>query len=143
MPKFSKQSKDILRTCHWEIQQVMNEAIGFVDFKVLRGHSSKEEQQKLFDQGFSKKKGGESKHNYDPSRAIDIAPYPIVWPSPNLGMEKYVRETARWYYLAGVIQTIARKQGIILRVGLDWDQDQDFGDQTFMDLGHYELPGSM
>lgn len=95
MPKFGKRSLDRLNTCHPDIIKVMNEVIKRIDITVLFGHRTKEEQFELFRQGrdliggawtiTDKKKvvtnlDGKiklSQHNYTPSRAIDIAPYPI------------------------------------------------------------------
>ena len=42
-------------------------------------------------------------------------------------------------YLAGIISGIARTMGYIVRWGGDWDSDFDVRDQTFNDLGHFEL----
>ena len=41
--------------------------------------------------------------------------------------------------MAGYIQATADKLGIKIRWGGDWDSDGDLDDQTFMDLGHFEL----
>ena len=68
------------------------------------------------------------KHNQKPSLAIDVSPYPINW-----------RDTKRFYYFAGVVKAAAYSLGLNIRWGGDWDSDNDFNDQTFMDLVHFEL----
>ena len=62
------------------------------------------------------------------SEAVDIAPYPINW-----------KDTEKFYYVAGIVMGVAGMLGIELRWGGDWDRDDDLHDQTFMDLGHFEL----
>lgn len=147
-----------LMTCHRDIQAVMNEAIKHYDFSVLFGTRTPEEQFELFKKGrrvvigdgsdpnnyeiykksevvtfkdgFIKK----SRHNYYPSKAIDIAPYPIDWKDLN-----------RFYFLAGHILLIADqmlRQGKIthnLVWGADWDDDRDFKDHIFMDYPHFQI----
>ena len=54
MPKFSKRSLENLRTCHQDIQAVLNEAIKYVDFSVTCGHRGQYEQDKAFVEGKSK-----------------------------------------------------------------------------------------
>lgn len=70
----------------------------------------------------------DSKHLALPSRAVDVAPYPINW-----GDKK------RFYHFAGYVQGLAAQLGISLRWGGDWDGDNDLNDQTFFDLVHFEL----
>lgn len=129
MPKFSTTSRAILETCDSQIVEVMDEAIKYFDFKILSGKRGREEQDNLFRLGLSMKKYPGSKHNTEPlSEAIDIAPYPVNW-----------KDEARFRYLAGWIMAIARVKGIRLRWGGDWDMDTEVMDQTFMDLGHFEI----
>ena len=49
------------------------------------------------------------------------------------------RSTKHFYFLAGIIKAIANKRNIKIRWGGDWDDDNDFKDQHFNDLGHFEL----
>jgi len=131
MPEFSKKSKGILSTCDGKLVQVMEMAILVVDFSVLCGLRGEEEQNYLYRMGFSKVPYPNSRHNAIPpkkSEAIDIAPYPLDW-----------SDTEKFYYVAGVVMGIAGFLGVKLRWGGDWDMDQDLHDQSFMDLGHFEL----
>ena len=82
----------------------------------------------MFRQGKSKLRAGESKHNFDPSRAVDIAPYPIDWD-----------DAKRFYLLAGMMFQAATNLRVTLRWGGDWDGDWIHTDQTFFDLPHLEL----
>ena len=130
MAKLGKKSLEILSTCDNRIQKIIHEAIKVTDFTVIEGTRSLERQQQLFKEGKTKIDGIQSKgkHNYDPSLAIDIAPYPIDW-----------NDTKRFFYLAGVVKALAISMGIELRWGGDWDSDDDFTDQTFNDYSHFEL----
>ena len=128
MPAFSARSDERLQTCHLHLQNVCRAAIKYYDFTVLEGHRSNERQDELFRQGKSKLKAGESKHNQNPSLAVDIAPYPIDWD-----------DRARFYLLAGFMFQAAGELGVELRWGGDWDGDWKHNDQTFHDLPHFEV----
>lgn len=129
---FSNSSRKELETCDKRLRLIANRAIDIVDFTVICGRRSKELQNKLFQEGKTKVQWPDSKHNEtypdEPSRAFDLAPYPINW-----------TDLKRFYYLAGVIQAIAHEMGIAIRWGGDWDSDNDFNDQDFNDLVHFEL----
>lgn len=86
MPYFGKKSKFILETADHRLQSVFNEVIKHFDCSVLYGHRTPTEQYELYQlgrtkpgdkvtniDGYNKK----SKHNFKPSLAVDVAPYPI------------------------------------------------------------------
>ena len=82
MYKLGKTSRKRLKTCNSAIQNIINEAIKTspIDFTILCGHRSKEEQKDLWNQG--RINPGKivtwtlnSQHNANPSNAIDIAPW--------------------------------------------------------------------
>lgn len=129
MPTFSRRSKKILNEeLDTRLQLILNEAIKIYDFTILEGRRDMLTQNKLYQEGKSKLRYPESKHNSDPSKAVDIAPYPIRWD-----------DLPRFYYLAGIIKAIAHTRGIAIRWGGDWDSDGDFRDNRFNDLVHFEL----
>jgi peptidoglycan L-alanyl-D-glutamate endopeptidase CwlK len=128
MPAFSNKSRAKLDSCHRDLQLICERVIQYYDFSVLEGYRSGDRQNELFRQGKSKLKSGQSKHNQDPSRAVDIAPYEIDWDNAK-----------RFYLLAGMMFQAANDLGIKIRWGGDWDGDWDHGDQSFMDLPHFEL----
>lgn len=128
MPSFSDKSRERLDTCHPDLQAICELVIEHYDFSVLEGHRSGERQNELFRQGKSKLKAGQSKHNSLPSKAVDLAPYPIDW-----------NDTRRFYFMAGLIKQAAHDIGIKVRLGADWDGDGLFSDQSFHDLPHVEL----
>ena len=128
MPSFSSTSRDRLYTCDNRLINVFNKVIKRVDCTILEGHRSIEDQDKYFREGKSKVKGGESKHNFTPSHAVDVAPYPIDW-----------GDRERFLLFAGYVKGMAANMGIPLRIGADWDGDFTTRDQTFHDAVHFEL----
>jgi len=148
MPYYSSRSKEKLSTCHEDLQKVFNEVIKYFDCTIVYGHRSPEEQFELFKRGRRKDSVSgrwvidnklevvtyrdgydrKSMHNYDVSKAVDVMPYPI---DP--------RDTDRMYYFAGFVMGIAKRMGIELTAGADWDRDTEVDDQTFHDLPHFEI----
>jgi hypothetical protein len=128
MPQFSEKSLKCLRECDADLQRVMNEVIKHFDFTVFTGHRDRETQQKMVREGKSQVGWPDSKHNAFPSKAVDIAPYPIGW-----------EDRERATYLAGWVMATATQMGIKLRWGGDWDQDTQVKDNSFDDLWHFEL----
>ena len=135
MYKYGKKSKERLATCCPELQAIFNEVIKTTDCSILCGRRDEADQTKAFNEGRSKVKWPDSKHNAIPpalSKAIDVAPYPIDW-----------NDTARFYYFAGRVIGIAQAMGYKVRFGGDWDGDMDLKDQNFNDLPHFEYVGRL
>lgn len=130
MATFGDKSKQLLATCSPEIQKVMNEVIKMTDFTIIEGTRTLERQTQLFKEGKSKLDGikTKGKHNYSPSLAIDIAPYPIDW-----------NDTKRFFFLAGMVMATAKSMGVNMIWGGDWDSDGDYADQTLMDYPHFQI----
>ena len=135
MPKFSIKSSSKLATAERDLQTIMNAAIKQVDFTIVYGHRTIEEQQALYDKGRKDKNNivtycdgveNKSRHNYYPSKAIDIVPYPEGW-----------KDERRFNYVAGVIMATAehlRNNGVIESV-LEWGGNW----KTFKDLPHFQI----
>ena len=132
MPRFGRTSTNRLYTCHLDLIKLCKVAIKVMDFSVVCGYRSEEQQDLAFAEGNSTKEWPNSNHNNDPSTGIDLAPYPIDW-------DNRPKALARFYLLGGVMMTAAFDLGIDIRAGWDWDSDWNIDDQTFDDLGHYEL----
>lgn len=132
MYSLGRSSRAKLEECHPDLQTLLNEAIKLMDFTVVCGHRSNEEQARLFREGLSEVGPGRSKHNAYPSLAVDIAPY-------------YPKDKIRWddieamCVLYGTIRGIAHERGIAIRWGGDWNGNNDRRDQTFDDVWHIEL----
>ena len=130
MAKFGKASKQRLSTCHKDLQAVFNEVIKYVDCSILVGHRGAERQDRLFEEGKTKVKYPKGRHNASPSRAVDVAPYPIDWD-----------DRERFHLFAGFVIGIARGMGITLRWGGDWNMNFEVDDNKFDDFPHFELKG--
>ena len=128
MPYFGKSSKKRLSTCDDKLQKVFNEVIKHVDCSVLEGHRSKDRQNKLYEEGKTKVKYPNGRHNRQPSSAVDVTPYPVDW-----------KDRERQTLFAGFVIGVANQMGINLRWGGDWDQDFQVVDNRFDDFPHFEL----
>lgn len=128
MSKFSKTSMIKLSQIHPDLQKVLNIAIENVDFTIVCGYRGQKEQELAYSQGKSKLKYPNSKHNLIPSRAVDIAPYPIDWND----RESFIR-------LVSYIQGIGDTLGIKIRLGVDWNNNFRTKDEKFSDAPHIEL----
>lgn len=132
MPTFGSASTAQLATCDPRLQRVLAEAIKHVDFVVVEGHRGKDAQNAAFAKGLSKLRWPNGNHNALPSRAADIAPYPIDW-------SEHEAAHLRFAFLMGVVHVCARQLGVKVRFGFDWNRNLDPRDETFLDLPHVEL----
>lgn len=128
MYSFGKKSLDKLKELDPRLQEVLNEAIKLMDFTILVGHRNEEDQNKAAAEGKSKLKWPNSAHNSLPSKAVDVAPYPIDW-----------NDRERFTYLAGIIVGIAHSKGYELTWGGDWNRDGNLKDNNFDDLPHFQI----
>jgi peptidoglycan L-alanyl-D-glutamate endopeptidase CwlK len=120
MAKFGKQSLRNLSTCHESLQLIMNKAIESVDFSVICGFRDEAKQNEAFNLGFSKLKWPKSKHNENPSLAVDVIPYPVDW-----------NDVFRFFLMAGHILRVAHDLQIPLTWGGTW--------KSFPDYPHFQL----
>ena len=128
MPRFSKISSVRLETCDSRLQTLFNEIIKTYDCRVLCGYRGQEEQERAYREGRSKAKFGQSKHNAYPSKAVDVAPYPIDW-----------NDREYFAHFAGYVKATADRLGLNIRWGGDWDRDGKSTDESFSDMPHFEL----
>jgi len=134
MPNFSKRSINRLKTCDHRLKRILLRVIKRFDCTVLEGHRTEEKQNEYYWNGKSKLMWPESKHNSEPSLAVDVAP----WPIPENWGEDW-RDRVKFYELKALIFYEAAEAGVKIRFGGDWDMDEDYKDQTFNDLVHFEI----
>lgn len=130
MPSFSKVSKDRLATCHSLLQKLFNEVVKEYDCIIVCGYRGEIEQNRAYKEGKSKLMFPKSKHNLNPSLAVDAAPYingKIDW------------DTRQVYHFIGYVKGIAKMMGIELRFGADFNSNGDVDDDNFKDPVHVEL----
>lgn len=138
--RFSRRSLERLQTCDPLLQKLFHRVIKICDCTILEGVRSDERQMELFRQDLSKLDGvnKKSKHqanDHGYSMAIDVAPYPI----PKDWGKNDTKELARFYYFMGIVKGVAATLNIKIRCGGDWDGDNQFNDQSFDDIIHFEL----
>tara|TARA_R100001443_G_scaffold101576_1_gene109444 strand:+ start:662 stop:1051 length:390 start_codon:yes stop_codon:yes gene_type:complete len=128
MYKFGPRSRREMTNIHPDLKKVLNEVIKHVDCSVIEGHRSAERQNKLFEEGKTKLKFPHGRHNSNPSRAVDVVPYPIDWD-----------DRERFHLFAGFVIGIAKSMEINLRWGGDWNMNFEVDDNNFDDFPHFEL----
>lgn len=106
MPQFGERSLKNLESCHLSLQELFQEVVKEFDCSVLCGRRTKEEQNRLYDEGRSRARYPQSRHNFCPSLAVDVAPYPIDW-----------NDKERFYYFGGFVKGVASRLGIPVRWG--------------------------
>jgi peptidoglycan L-alanyl-D-glutamate endopeptidase CwlK len=115
-----------LESLNEDLQELMTEAIKWVDISLIEGKRSRKRQAELLKIGATKTLN--SKHLT--GKAVDFAPY-------HDGIDWNNREN--FIYNAGVIYGIATQKGIPVRWGGDWNENGDLSDNDFDDLCHIEL----
>ncbi len=147
---FGPTSTSQLETLHPDLRRVLERAIEVFDFSVVEGRRTIETQIGNLRRGVSKTI--DSRHIprdedgvYQPTglgEAADLTPYQKgvnPWPQPGDTRVTAEKKARRFYFMQGVLYAIARQEGVDIRLGVDWDTDLDFFDQSFDDLGHVEL----
>ena len=155
--KFSATSLSRLQTVHPDLQTVANYVIQFVDFSVIWGKRTTEQQFTLFQKGrmyldgkwiiiekddvVTYCDGCDKKSKHQSGEALDIVFYRptephIIWKGPKA-------ERANYYLMGAFIGAaeMLYKYGAIdsdIISGGNWDDDGDLEDQTFMDVFHFE-----
>ena len=122
MAKWSKKSAERLYTCDTDIIRLFDEVLKVRNCSVLDGHRNEERQNQYFEAKTSKFKWDFSKHNRNPSRAVDVIFYPFNKKHDWDNREKFM-------FFRGIVYGIASQMGITLNKTIQWD------------LAHYELRG--
>lgn len=132
MPVLGAKSKKELATCHKDLQTLANAVIQDFDFTVLEGHRNERDQNIAFAKGLSQRKWPNGEHNQRPSKAMDVAPWPIDWSNKEAATQRFV-------LLAGFMLCHAKRLGLKIRWGGDWNRNLDTRDEKFRDYGHFEV----
>jgi peptidoglycan LD-endopeptidase CwlK len=123
MPKLSAASQKRLDAAHPLLIKLFKACISdpmCPDFTVLDSQRGRAAQEKAFSAGNSKAHFGQSPHNWTPSIALDVVPYPIDW-----------EDLPRFKVLGAFVEAKARELGIPISWGGRW--------RSFKDYPHYEL----
>lgn len=136
MPKFSQRSKDLLEQADPRLQRICNELIKEFDVTVRFTYRTQAEQFAIYRKGrelingkwiktgttFTNLDGKirKSYHNYLPSYAVDIYPYPVD-----------LKNIERFKEMGQRVKEIAVKMNIPIEWGGDWNMK---------DYGHIQIP---
>lgn len=118
--KYSKRSLDNLYTCDYKLREVFFEVIKWTDCSIICGYRDEKAQNEYYAKGATMLKYPKSYHNLQPSIAVDVIPYPVVWTDLNSFIE-----------LSNIVKIVASSKGIDIRWGGDWE--------FFKDMPHYQL----
>ena len=135
MPKFSQESFSKLSTCHHDLQALFFEVIKTFDCTVVCGYRNQADQEAAFNEGNSKIHYPNSKHNFSPSIAVDVVPYPVNYNNHKLSL---------WFggYVLGIAQKLKDegKMTHAVRWGGAWDGLGKLdNDMQLNDDDHFEL----
>ena len=135
MPRFSQASFTQLSTCHHDLQALFFEVIKTYDCTIICGYRDKEAQEKAFEAGTTTLHYPASKHNFKPSMAVDVTPYPINLHDEHLHL---------WFggYVLGIAKKLkdAGKMTLGVRWGGAWDGLGKLNRRGMLnDLVHFEL----
>jgi peptidoglycan L-alanyl-D-glutamate endopeptidase CwlK len=120
-------SQQRLMTCDRRLQEIVLAAFKRMDFVVLCGFRNEKDQTDAFEQGRSKVQWPNSRHNRNPSKAVDLAPLPINW-----------KDTTAFRQLSDIMFEEAKARGVRLRWGGDFNMNGK-PDDRFVDMPHYEI----
>ena len=120
MPSYGKSSTRHLSTCDYRLQDLFNEVIRHVDCSILCGFRCEAEQHAAYDDGKSEVDWPHSKHNTNPSKAVDVIPYPVDWD-----------DIERLICFGKLVKEIAKQKKIKIKWGGDF--------KSFFDAPHFEV----
>lgn len=108
--------------CSPQLQAVLDAAIkcSAIDFSLVCGYRDELNQTRAFEDEKSNARWLESPHNYKPSFAVDVYPYPVDW-----------EDERPFNYIGGLITGIGAAHGVPITWGGSW--------KSFKDLPHFEL----
>jgi peptidoglycan L-alanyl-D-glutamate endopeptidase CwlK len=152
MAQYGQKSQKELNTAEADLITLFNEVVKYFDNTILYGHRDPALQFELYKLG-RKLENGEwiiinkskvvtykdgtnnlSMHNYSPSKAVDVVPYPVNF-----------KDEDRIKFFAGYVLGTARQlkqQGKMIhdiKWGGDWNRNTLLDDETFLDYCHYEI----
>ena len=122
----SKRGRERFSKLHPDLQNIITEYLYYKDLSVICTYRGKEEQEEAYRKGNSRAKFGQSPHNFNPARAVDIIPYPV--PMKN---NQWDNNSKEWDEQAELFLKIAKEKGIKITWGGNFTR--------LVDKPHFEL----
>ena len=130
MPKFGKKSIEQRAMLCKDLRTLVDEVIKVYDFSIICSHRGQEEQERAFNNGTSKAHFGQSAHNYFPSFATDVWPYPVPYKQVK-GVKQIDDNSPEWEKMICTFKNAAKRLGIKITCGIDF--------KNFRDCPHIEI----
>lgn len=124
MPRFGKKSIENREFLCKDLKYLVDEVIKYYDFSIVCGHRDKTEQEKAYKNGTSKAHFGQSAHNYNPSFAVDVYPYPMPLKQVK-GVIEIDSDSKEWDKMIYAFKSAAKQHGIEIDCGIDWKKLKD------------------
>lgn len=105
-----RDTRNKLSTCHPDVVKLVLALADETDVLVVCGHRTQAEQDDAYKRKATKLKWPRSGHNSLPSRAVDLAPWPLDW-----------NDRDAFLVLQKKIRALATKHGIALEPMITWD----------------------
>ncbi len=112
-------SRKRLGSCHADLQRLVEMVAEDFPILVVCGHRGQKEQDAAFAAKASKLKWPHSRHNTEPSEAVDLAPLPLNW-----------NDKKAFKAMAKLVKAAADKLGLEIEWGGDW---------AWPDADHFQL----
>ena len=128
--KLSKSGQERFNQLHPDLQKIVEEYLHFKDLSITEGYRDEETQNKYKKMGTSNASFGSSPHNYFPSLAVDIYPYPVPTIEKN-GKSVIDDYSKEWDLQAELFLEIAKQMKIDIEWGGSW--------KTLVDKPHFQL----
>jgi len=125
MPKFGKKSLERRAMLCKDLRALVDEVIKYYDFSIVCSHRGQEEQERAFNAGNSKAHFGQSAHNFFPSFAVDIYPYPTPYVQKK-GVLYLDDNSPEWNKMVCTFKNTAKMMGIDIVCGADFKTLKDF-----------------
>ena len=130
MPKFGKASLERRALLCKDLRRLLDEVIKKYDFSIIESFRDKETQERYYKNGSTKAHFGESAHNYNPSFAVDVYPYPC--PKKQVkGVIQIDSDSLEWIRMTNLFKVYAAEMGIDIECGIDF--------KSFRDAPHIEI----
>lgn len=124
MPKFGKASLERRQMLCKDLRLLVDEVIKHYDFSIIETFRDKETQERYYRNGTTKAHFGESAHNYHPSFAVDVYPYPC--PKKQVkGVIQIDSDSMEWERMTNLFKVYAQEMGIEIACGIDFKSLRD------------------